>query len=277
MTSENPVDHPHHNSVTVGADVFFVRLPALSPEVSELDEEATYNLYVNEVFQGRAPGRTWIVSQSAEELSDAHLRVVQEVEWQGPEEWGPTGMRRVLARETRTIDIYPGDVANVIDVRSQLRPTEWDITIGPTRHAYFTVRLADTLSVAGGGVLLDTEGRTGSEAISGGKAAWVDMSGPAGHGRSAGIAVIPHPTDTDLRWYVQDYGTMTLKPVPARQGRARPGRRSRPGGTPHRPRRRRCRSRCEGLLRGVQAGEGLTDIRSELSTGRVLAFQLDDS
>ena len=110
MTSENPVDHPHHNSVTVGADVFFVRLPALSPEVSELDEEATYNLYVNEVFQGRAPGRTWIVSQSAEELSDAHLRVVQGVEWQGPEEWGPTGMRRVLARETRTIDIYPGDV-----------------------------------------------------------------------------------------------------------------------------------------------------------------------
>ena len=187
-------------------------MPALSPEVSELEEEATYNLYVNEVFQGRAPGRTWIVSHSAEELSDAHLRVVQGVEWQGPEEWGPTGMRRVLAGETRTIDIYPGEAANVIDIRSQLRPTDWDITIGPTRHAYFTVRLADALSVAGGGVLLDSEGRTGSEAISGGNAAWVDMSGPAGHGRSVGIAVMPYPSDADLRWYVQDYGTMTLNP-----------------------------------------------------------------
>ena len=38
------------------------------------------------------------------------------------------------------------------------------------------------------------------------------MSGPAGHGRSAGIAVMQYPTDADLRWYVQDYGTITLNP-----------------------------------------------------------------
>ena len=213
MTSENPVDHPHHNSVTVGADVFFVRLPALSPEVSELDEEATYNLYVNEVFQGRAPGRTWIVSQSAEELSDAHLRVVQGVEWQGPEEWGPSWHEARARQGDAHHRHLPGRrAANVIDVRSQLRPTEWDITIGPTRHAYFTVRLADTLSVARGGSVLDSEGHVGSGAVSGGNAAWVDMSWPAGHGRSAGIAVMPHPSDADLRWYVQDYGTMTLNP-----------------------------------------------------------------
>ena len=124
-------------------------------------------------------------------------------------------MRRVLARETRTIDIYPGEAANVIDVRSQLRPTEWDITIGPTRHAYFTVRLADSLSVAAGGALVDSEGRTGSEAVSGSNAPWVDMSGPAGHGRSAGIAVILHPTDADLRWYVQGLRHDDAQPVPA--------------------------------------------------------------
>ena len=83
--------------------------------------------------------------------------MVQRIEWQGPEEWGappPLG-RRIVAEETRTIDIRPGDVANVIDIRSQLRPTQWDITIGPARHAYFTVRLEDQMRPVNGGSVLD--------------------------------------------------------------------------------------------------------------------------
>lgn len=218
MTSESPVDHPHHNSVTVGADVFFLRLPALSPGLSPLDEEATYNLYVNQVFQGRAPGRTWVVSQDAEEVFDDHLRVVQGIEWQGPEEWGPIGTRRVLARETRTFDIFPGEVANVIDVRSQLRPTEWDITIGPTRHAFFVIRLSAALSVAQGGTVVDSTGRLGAEAITGQTADWVDMSGPAGHGQTAGITVIPHPSAADVPWYVHDSGPITVNPFLRKKG-----------------------------------------------------------
>lgn len=212
LTAESPVDHPHHNSITVGADVFFAKLPPLSPSTSALQEEATYNLYVNQVFQGRAPGRTWAVGIDAEEVAEDHLRIVQQVQWQGPEEWGAAEGRRVLAEEKRTIDIRPGETANVIDIRSQLRPTEWDITIGPTRHSYFTIRLADGLRVADGGVLLDSQGRLGGEAITGQKADWVDMSGPCAHGRKAGIAVIPHPSTADLAWIAFDWGTITVNP-----------------------------------------------------------------
>lgn len=212
LTSESPVDHPHHNSVTVGADVLIARLPPLTPSISTLTEEATYNLYVNEVFQGRAPGRTWAVSFDSREVSDNHLRVVQQVQWQGPEEWGAASGRRVLAEETRTIDLWPGELANVIDIRSQLRPTEWDLSIGPTRHAYFTVRLADGLRVVDGGTLLDSESRTGGEAISGRAAHWVDMSGPASHGRRAGIAVIPHASMSGAAWKAYDWGTITVNP-----------------------------------------------------------------
>ena len=43
LTSESPVDHPHHNSITASSDVFFVQLPPLSPAISTLTEEATYN------------------------------------------------------------------------------------------------------------------------------------------------------------------------------------------------------------------------------------------
>jgi hypothetical protein len=218
LTAESPVDHPHHNSVVVGADVFCVQLPPLLSEVSTLAEEATYNLYVNQVFQGRAPGRIWSVRVESEEISEGHLRVVQTLHWQGPEEWGVEDGRRVLAEETRTMDIYPGEVAHVIDVRSQLRPTEWDIRIGPTRHAYFTIRLADGLRPVAGGTVLDSQGRTVDDDIRGQRADWVDMSGPAAHGQRAGIAVMPHASMGEIMWLVNDWGTITVNPFLRQRG-----------------------------------------------------------
>lgn len=212
LTAESPVDHPHHDSITVGADAFRVKLPPLTPHITKHEELATYNLYVNQVFQGRAPGRTWATSFESKEISENHLRVIQNVEWQGPEEWGAADGRRVLAEETRTIDIHPGEVANVIDIRSQLHPTQWDIEIGPTRHAYFTIRLADRLRVVSGGTLSDSEGRIGDEAITGTTSDWVDMSGPASHGQQAGITVIPHASTAGIPWVAYDWGTINVNP-----------------------------------------------------------------
>ena len=207
LTAEAAIDHPHHNSITIGTDHFVCLFPYSTDKL----EEATYNFYVNDIFQGRAPGRTWAISTDSEEVSEDHLQVVQTVEWQGPQEWGAPD-RRVLAEETRTIDIRPGDVANVIDVRSSLRPTEWDIVIGPTRHAYFTVRLADGLRAVDGGTLVDSEGRVGAGAITDQVADWVDMSGAASHGRNAGMTVIPHTSAAGAPWYVYDWGSIMVNP-----------------------------------------------------------------
>ena len=52
VTSESPADHPHHHSIWVGADHVNVHVPALHGT-----EVYSYNFYVNDVFQGRAPGR----------------------------------------------------------------------------------------------------------------------------------------------------------------------------------------------------------------------------
>ncbi len=218
LTAESPVDHPHHNSIVVSADVFFVKLPPLSPSISAREEEATYNFYVNQTFQGRAPGRIWSVGVESEEVGEHHLRVVQKTEWQGAEEWGAIDGRRVVAEETRTMDIYPGEVANVIDIRSQLRATEWDITIGPTRHAYFTIRLADSMRPVEGGRLVDSEGRIGEAEIRNQMADWVDMSGPVAYGRRAGIAVMPHASMAGLPWIVADWGSITMNPFLREQG-----------------------------------------------------------
>ena len=220
LTTESPVDHPHHNSMTISADVFFVKFPPLATFLSTVPEEATYNFYMNYIYQGRAPGRIWVTGTESDEISEGHLRTVQSLEWQGPEEWGVLhgATRRVLAEETRTIDIYPGEIANVIDIRSQLRPTEWDVTIGPTRHAYFTVRLEDRLRPINGGRVVDSEGRVGASEITGNIADWVDMSGPAPHNQKAGITVIPHPSAGRTPWYCSDYGTITVDPFLTTKG-----------------------------------------------------------
>ena len=48
VTSESPTDHPHHNSVWVGAD----HVTALLPFAEDRFEEATYSFYINQTFQG---------------------------------------------------------------------------------------------------------------------------------------------------------------------------------------------------------------------------------
>ena len=103
VTSESPLDHPHHNSLWIGADHVNCYLPFAGGAL----EEANYNFYVNDIFQGRAPGRILGVDVEAEEMAEDHLRLAQTLHWQGPIEWGAP-QRRTLAVETRTIDIRPG-------------------------------------------------------------------------------------------------------------------------------------------------------------------------
>ena len=125
----------------------------------------------------------------ADEIADDHLRLVQTLHWQGPIEWGAPE-RRTLAVETRTIDIRPGEVANLFDIRSQLRAAEWDLRIGPTRHAYFGLRLTEALRVTNGATMVDAEGRVGGGAISGEVSDWVDCSGTVAAGRQDGRGAV---------------------------------------------------------------------------------------
>ena len=210
VTAEAPVDHPHQQSVTVGTDRLDC-MTSLPEPYSDISVAATYNFWSNETYGGRAPGR--IVSTSVEhtEVADGHLRVVQGLEWRSPAQWGsPDGP--AVALEKRTIDVRPGEAANIIDIRSELRPTEWDIRIGPTVHAYFTVRLADGLRVVDGGTLVDSEGRRGAKEIRGQHANWVDCSGRGPYGRSAGVAIFQHPSTGGSPWHLDDWGKVSVYP-----------------------------------------------------------------
>ena len=162
MTSEHPADHPHHNSFWFAADHVYCRMPVTHGKGYE---DYTYNLYLNETFQGRAPGRI-VETACAGTAGRRRFRIAQMLDWRGPAEWAaPDG--RLAARETRTLQIRRRGDAKVIEVESRLAAVDWDFTLGPTRHAYFNVRMADSMIVALGGAVRDDRGRIGGDAVSG--------------------------------------------------------------------------------------------------------------
>jgi hypothetical protein len=207
VTTESPADHPHHNSFWIAADHVHCRMP-----VADGHENYTYNFYVDENFQGRAPGQIVETDIGAETIDNDTLRITQHLEWRGPAEWAaPDG--RIACRETRTLLVASKPHMYVIDVESRLSSANWDFTLGPTRHAYFNVRVADSMVVQFGGIVQDDAGRSGGAAITGAKSRWVDFSGPVGSGQIAGIAVFPDPRDhPDLSWFVADWGVLTVGP-----------------------------------------------------------------
>ena len=212
LTAESPVDHPHHDSITVGADMVIGQVSAADAGDIAADGIRHLQPLRQQRVSRPVPWSHVVRGRHRHRARPDHLRVVQTVEWQGPEEWGAADGRRVLALETRTTDIRPGDVVNTVDIRSQLTPTDWDLTIGPTRHAYFTVRLAYGLRVVDGGTLVDADGRSGGAAITNCASAWVDASGAAPHGARAGLTILGHASTAHVPWVAYDWGTVNVNP-----------------------------------------------------------------
>lgn len=205
-TSESPADHPHHNSCWIAADHVCLHMPVAGGGT----EDYVYNFYVDETFQGRAPGRLVETACDLVAVDALRAEIVQSVEWRGPAEWAaPDG--RLMLRETRRIRVRIAEDCTLLDVSSELAAVSWDITLGPTRHAFFNVRAAETM-VTDPRVMDDRgDARDRLPGVAG--ARWVALSGPVGGGHVAGLAVFPDPRDhADLSWFVSEWGVVTVGP-----------------------------------------------------------------
>ncbi|MCC7114461.1 MAG: PmoA family protein [Burkholderiales bacterium] len=206
VTSEAPADHPHHHSLWIGADHVHAQVPASEGRV----EEYTYNFYLDEVFQGRAPGRIVETGVRFAARGDDGATIVQSLEWRGPVEWAAPQGRSILA-EVRTTTIAVERDATLVHQRSRLAPVTWPVRLGPTRHAYFNVRVAETMQAVFGGRILDDRGAT-IGATQTPSARWIDYVGPVGGGREAGVALVPLTDVDDGWWFVADWGVVTWGP-----------------------------------------------------------------
>ncbi len=206
VTSEAPADHPHHQSLWLGAD----HVHALVPASEGQTEEYTYNFYLNDVFQGRAPGRIVERACSFEIDAGGGAIIRQELDWQGPAEWAAPAGRQIL-RESRVLMVEQIGEATALRIRSTLRPGLWPVRLGPTRHAYFNVRVAESMPMLAGGRALNERGEPiGTTQTP--TASWIDYVGPVGRDREAGVALMPLTDAEEGWWFVSDWGVMTWSP-----------------------------------------------------------------
>ena len=215
VTSERPEDHPFHQSITVGNDYFFT---CRTSAAGRFEDPGICFYTDGPDMRGRGEGRIVAAAHNeCTELGEDRLEIILRTQWQGPEEGYSPKHRRVVAEEMRTVGVRPGERANLIDVRSELRPTDRDIRIGPSRHGYFTIRVADHLRVVDrrgerlSGELVDSEGRRGEE-VGWQHAGWIDYYGTDGQGRTAGIAVFQYPSLGNVAWYAATYGSIRVNP-----------------------------------------------------------------
>lgn len=207
VTGAHAADHPHHAGIWAAAD--HVGLLMQGPDGIERYD---YNFYVDDVFQGRAPGR---IRQGAIDLADQSgetATVEQTLHWTGPREWAAPEGRTVLT-ETRRTAVRVTDGAVILDIASTVTPAgETAVRLGPTRHAWFNVRVAESIALHPDARLVDARGRAGAEAVSAAPApAWVGYAGPVAGGAVAGVTMIPAPPAAG--WFVTDWGVMTASPV----------------------------------------------------------------
>jgi len=217
VAAESPADHPHHNALWLGADHVHMLVP-VGPGRSE---EYTYNFYVDEVFQGRAPGRQVVTGCVAAGRADGGFGLRLAIDWRGPAEWGAPEGRQVLAERRDIVVRAPCPGMHVLDVVSRLAAPGAPVRLGPTRHALFNLRVSETMTVANGGVIRDalggrsgaSGGAAGGGAAGGDGAGWVDFTGPVGGGAVAGMTLLAHPLPGRIpTWFVAGWGVVTVGP-----------------------------------------------------------------
>lgn len=116
----------------------------------------------------------------------------------------------VSLTDTRTFTFYdtPPE-ARLFDLELTLRaPAQTTVTLYPTNEAGLPiVRVAESLSVRGGGTLTNAEGKKNERQTYRQRSPWVDCSGKLGR-LTCGIAVFDHPQNPEhpTPWFTRDYG-----------------------------------------------------------------------
>lgn len=217
VTAEQPADHPHHRGIWCACD----HVALLHPGPDGI-ERYDYAFYVDEVFQGRAPGHIRQTSLALVDHDGPTARLVQALDWIGPREWGAPEGRPVL-KERRVTFVYLTRQAVVLDIVSEIAPAaDIPVALGPTRHSWFNARAADGIALSPEAEPVDDQGRRGAASIPTHGPTWVDFSGRAGGGAEAGITVLPLEPARQA-WFVSDWGVLTVGPIRERGIEIAPG------------------------------------------------------
>ena len=127
--------------------------------------------------------------------------------------WRQPGAAPIL-RDERVITITaPSATARIIDFDITLTPLE-EVTIEKSNHALFAARMHPTLSVDGGGTLVNAQGDEGEAATFGKQSPWMAGYGTR-DGVTEGLAIVQHPASSwaEAPWFTRNYGFFSPTPM----------------------------------------------------------------
>ncbi len=153
--------------------------------------------------------RGQIVSQGPEIVKESG----EQVEFRDTCLWRIPGEDPII-RDTRRVGIAaPLADIRLIDFEITLEAL-CDVVIERSNHSLFAARMDPALSVQGGGVLVNAEGKTGEAGTFGERSAWCDSSG-ARDGVTEGLAILQHPENRwhPAPWFTRDYGFFSPTPM----------------------------------------------------------------
>ncbi|MGZ8734271.1 MAG: DUF6807 domain-containing protein [Acidimicrobiia bacterium] len=191
MVDAQPSDHAHHRGIWWGHG-----------DVNGVD----YYLEVPKVGGDHPIGT--IVHLGFDDIIDASpaFGFVEQLEWREP-----SGMVAIRERRSLAIDLSRGD-RYTLDLESTYTAVI-DLVLGDTKESTLPgVRLAERLTVNGGGRMVNSRGGVGEAECFGQPAEWVDHSvsrnGVYWREYTEGIAIFDHPDNPHhpAMWFTRDYG-----------------------------------------------------------------------
>jgi hypothetical protein len=120
-----------------------------------------------------------------------------------------------VMRDERAFRFFVREGKRYIEADLSFWPVDGPLTLGRTNHAFFAVRVVESISVEGGGRITNAEGGLDEEGTFGQRSAWCDYSGPVTpEGTWNGIAILDHPQNPwhPSPWFTRDYGFMSPAP-----------------------------------------------------------------
>jgi len=187
VIQESPVDHPHHQGLTVGANL----------NGWDMWNAGSFGIPRNR----QVP----VENECRIEADQAGARFVLVLDWTSE-----SGHK--LVREQRTIEFSQAPYGNIIDVRSKFAACYGDINFKETKEAGISMRVPPEWETPNGGRIMSASGRIGEKEIFDTEDDWIDVSGEGPRGVFAGIVLMPHKSCPRVAWMVRDYGLHVYNP-----------------------------------------------------------------
>ena len=148
----------------------------------------------------------WIVTVQVASHADAQIaRIDLDLEWRDRQ-------GNVLATETRRHEVRRAGDAHLLDMVSTLHASHGALELAVDNHSWAGCRLIDALDQDDGGMMRDSEGRQGADAVNANPVRWVDVRGAIG-GHACGAALMAHPASAPVPTFARFYGTSLLNPT----------------------------------------------------------------